>query len=81
MHPHGMEASRTLGPLTDTAFVRRSVLERDGLPDPDFLPSVTRPVQHSWDARVTAALSWCLEGARAWVHRHDASAQAREDES
>ena len=81
MHPRGMEASRTLGPLTDPAFVRRSVLERDGLPDPDFRPSARHASQDRWDARVTAALSWCLEGARAWVHRQDASAQAREDES
>jgi len=53
-----------IGPLTDTAFVRRAAREREGLPgDPVSAASDRRG---PWDGGMVAALTRYLDGALAW---------------
>jgi hypothetical protein len=77
MHPHGLDAHRWLGPLTDPAFVRRAALERDGLRDPELDTRANDGWRLSLNAWLAAAWSRCVDGARAWSYPAD-SAQPRE---
>jgi len=57
----------TVGPLTDTAFVRRTAREREGLPG--HPRSATSDRRKAWDGGMVAALTRYLDGALAWPLR------------